>query len=155
MKLKYWNTSKPRFMWGCVSLVVVYHTLRFAVYITLCVRIQFLSKALYHSCFICGQVCKWWSCQWFQALNLSYRLTFTFWQNWSCPTQDISVDHNLHMLTLLTASCSAVPCAQAKLWTGWQFICWWTLSRVCTLQWKLSVECLDAPSLASLGILAL
>ena len=26
-------------------------------------QLVLLSKALYHACFICGQRCKWWSCQ--------------------------------------------------------------------------------------------
>ena len=47
-----------------------------------------LSKALYHTCFICGQRCNCWFCRWFQTLNLSFTLTFYInarkLQYWAC-----------------------------------------------------------------------
>ena len=38
------------------------------------IRLVPITKALYHTCFICGQICKWrnWRSQWFQKLNLSF-----------------------------------------------------------------------------------
>ena len=127
------------YSWG---LVVVHRTVNHIVVLSnlsdsyshgcaLCNRIQLvpLNKALCHTCFTCGQGCKWWSCQpkltssAISDVNLSYTFIselYSSLQHWWCFAFRYVLIDTPGQIEVFTWSASGNIITEALVSLAWQ-----------------------------------